>query len=355
MPALGVALLVAACDTGSPESQPLDSPFVQVVEVRATQSLAADGTPVRAPIIANSLVLTGSAFEVQLDRFVLPSTATRQSICLASATTPVTSLQECEGGISLKAAYDPTRLTITYYQAEGARLAPDTEYLLTMVPASEDGLFGLRAFDGAPLLTPIAYAFRTSPAAEPQEPNDEGPLGGDLFCCGVSTSLPPCPIEGFGAAASFGSCAYGTCHAVDANTGLGPAMGLNLSPPPATGQIFADPIFSTAIDHVAHETQTGQRASQGSLSSVDSRFGRAMPIIRPGEPGNSYLLYKLAADPRNYPLGGGPSAEEVARLRASLVVGMPMPPTQGSALDGRSLEILSAWIASGAPTHACPP
>lgn len=345
---------LAACDTGEPETQPIDAPPVTVLEVRAT-TVDEGGAAVRAAIAkdGSTKVTTATSFEVRLDRFLLPGSATRQSVCLASTTAPIRSLAECSANVLLEPTCDPALRRVTYRQRAGERLAPDTLYQLAIFPPTEDSPFGFTAFDGAPLAAPMQLMFRTA-AADPTGTTDEAPLGGDLFCCGDAAH--PCPIPGFGAATTFAGCAFSPCHAVSVDGALGASMGLNLSPPPAAPvQSFDDPIGATAINHVAHQTQTGELADDPALASEASRFGRAMALIRPGDPGNSYLLYKLAAEPANFPPGEAPSADEIARLRASVVVGMPMPAYGGTVLEGQSLELLSAWIAAGALTTPCDP
>jgi hypothetical protein len=95
-----------------------------------------------------------------------------------------------------------------------------------------------------------------------------------------------------------------------------------------------------------------------------------MPIIDPGNPGNSYLLYKLAVGPnvlveiedeQIVEVEGEEvaSPEEIHRLLASLVVGLPMPPYSGPDPESNAsftiegADTLSAWIAQGAPTRDC--
>jgi hypothetical protein len=97
-----------------------------------------------------------------------------------------------------------------------------------------------------------------------------------------------------------------------------------------------------------------------------------MPIVDPGNPGNSYLFYKLLREPRNFlpeldarspdcasshlvelPGGACPLPDEAERLRLAewFVVGEPMPiqPESGSRSLLRSgLDAVHAWIASGA-------
>jgi hypothetical protein len=81
-----------------------------------------------------------------------------------------------------------------------------------------------------------------------------------------------------------------------------------------------------------------------------------MPIIDPGDAGNSYILYKLLAGPAYaQSLAAPPDPKEIERIRTAVVVGMPMPPTNGLAIPLRGLEDLSAWISQDAPMPACAP
>ena len=85
-----------------------------------------------------------------------------------------------------------------------------------------------------------------------------------------------------------------------------------------------------------------------------------MPLIdagTPGEPGgfpgNSYLLYKLAIGPGAMG-ASAPTVEEGARLRNTVVMGLPMPPKQGAQISEVDVDAIVTWIAQGAPTPACP-
>jgi hypothetical protein len=135
----------------------------------------------------------------------------------------------------------------------------------------------------------------------------------------------------------------------------------------------------TAIGRVAHETEFGD--SSGVPLQDSPRFGVQMPIIDPKNPGNSYLLYKLLRDPKNFepcaderlspicstpanlelssyaklPLAESesvlPSAEESTRLREWFVRGEAMPFPRGEMDRGVSLQglrAITAFIAAGA-------
>ena len=87
-----------------------------------------------------------------------------------------------------------------------------------------------------------------------------------------------------------------------------------------------------------------------------------MPVIDPSVPGNSYLVYKLLANPHTplevpFPGPAGEEPHEVGRLRATIVTGMPMPPSTApaAALRDGEAEWIAEWILQGAPLSAsCP-
>jgi len=295
-----------------------------------------------------------SSLRVRFDRFLLPSSVSRQAVCLRSDLDDVATYQECGGGVFLQPSYDPVRREVVLRQEPGSRLALDTVYKLTLLVASSEGnctgetptSCGIRAFDRAPLEKPYTFTFKTV-AEGPGNVPDEGPPPADF--CGDD-----------GVVQSLGGCGYSPCHA-PAKDGPGAAAGLDLS-----GLLFGDvgPLEATAINRVAHQTQMGERADD--IEETPARFGRAMPIIDAsqrgisGTPGNSYLLYKLLVGPSVdiAPDDIRASDEELERLRASVVVGLPMAPD--SPLDGdgarsaAKLLALSNWIARGAPTPVCP-
>jgi hypothetical protein len=136
---------------------------------------------------------------------------------------------------------------------------------------------------------------------------------------------------------------------------------------PRTGLLLdgAQGLLATAINRVAHETQNGTDISLRAESG--GRFGEQMPIIDPGHPENSYLIYKLlvgeafnrelndradALDPmRAVPM----TEEQISHARDWFIRFGPMPPDEVGVSDGVSLfdtySTLAAWIHAGA---SCP-
>lgn len=319
------------------------------MKLLATTALQANGTPEdpeEIPADGTKLVMPSSSLRIRFDRFLLPASVTRQSVCLRTNLEEVSTYTECSGGVFVQPAYDPVRREVVLRQEAGARLALDTTYRLTLFAASIEGnctpedpvSCGILAFDRAPLEQTATFTFKTV-ATDPGSVPDEAPPAADF--CGAD-----------GAFSSLGSCAYPSCHGAAGD--IGAAAGLDLS----SGYM----LDVTAINLVAHQTQMGERADDP--EEVPARFGRAMPLIdapdrgKSGSPGTSYLLYKLLVGPSVADAGDDirPSDEEIARLRASVVVGMPMAPEESltEPFSPAQLVSLSNWIARGAPTPTCP-
>jgi hypothetical protein len=129
----------------------------------------------------------------------------------------------------------------------------------------------------------------------------------------------------------------------------------------------AEGLVRTAMSKVAHQTDT--EANAGVPTETPPRFGLAMPIIDPGRPDNSYLVYKMVANRGSYGpdscggsvyqvgLGGlclAGSAAETNRLRDWLVRGEPMPPAASNfQLGAADLRLVEHWIVGGAKTDEC--
>jgi hypothetical protein len=237
--------------------------------------------------------------------------------------------------------------------------------------AKNEGDFGIRAFDGAPLAGPdgplrTSFFTGSAPVAQPVDPV--------VKCATIVTDvLGP----------SLGNCAGSACHASSGNNLDGKALA---GPPYGLALDGAEGFVNTAVQRIAHETELGDE-SGGIPAESGARFGVRMPLIDPHNPGNSYLLYKLflrrenfeacppdapqpvcqqdpAADPSvsthtDLPLGEGesvvPSDEELVRLREWFVRGEPMPRPQnlqGQLVQGnvqlQGLRALSLFIAEGA-------
>lgn len=312
------ALLGVACDAGEPDPEP-KGPALNLVEVLGT-----NGVDRKPFALADAVgVTTSTAVRLRFDRYLDPAAASRQAVCLRSDLASVERLEECTENLFLRPTYDPATRTVTYYQQDDdARLAPDTLYKLTVFPAAADAA-GYAAFDGAPLAARFELTFQTSATESKTSelPKEDDVLAQNARFCGSVLSV------------FKRSCA--PCHAA-----AGAPMGLSL--------VSGGAVLATAVGKVAHQSQVGGDAATPLVRP--SRFGVAMPLVAPGNPGESYLLYKLlvgdVGDDEMRAVG------EAGRLKRSAVVGLAMPPAP-YAVTHDEVVAISEWIARGATTFDC--
>ncbi len=299
-------------------------------------------------------VPTNATLSFRFDRFLSPATANRQALRVYSGD------PDNGTGIPFDVVYDPVERVVQYRMPSGYSFAPNALYQLELVVPVEPGDFGIRAFDGAPLAegsVPLRGSFFTG--LGPVELEVEEPPGCAEIVSEVFMKSP----------ASCG--ASGQCHAsTDAPHGLWLDGRANFA--------------VTAVNRVARQTEVGDR-SGGVPLEQPKRFGVQMPLVQPGNPGNSYLLYKLLRSARSYqpcvfdensaassfcsipveacaslypglPLDPGsgkclaPSDDELERLREWFVRGeaMPIPRPVDRSLGLQQLRAISRFIAAGA-------
>ncbi|UQA58237.1 hypothetical protein [Polyangium aurulentum] len=345
---------------GSAEREPVDAPPVHLIKVELT-GLDASNQPTTLtltpsePLLSESTpALSTTSLRLTFDRFLLPASAVRQAICLQASADPVATLNDCTQGVFLEPSYDPVRRQVTYRVPAGEALVADARYWLTVLSSPDPSGFGVRAFDGAPLEKTLVLQFSTAamdpagmgPVDPPLDDVGKRAASEELFCaasacvaaCGDDmTCASKCPV------AQSLTLSCGGCHG-PIELGI-PAMGLDMSTPERLAWMNGQ---------VAHQTMTGEHADEP--DQQPRRFGRAMPLVDPGNPGNSYALYKMLVGPiyRATPLAQGMQQGEMDRLRGSVVVGLPMPPSDVYAVPAQGIEAISAWIMTGAETPACP-
>jgi hypothetical protein len=338
--AVGAAALVAACDVGKQKDQKVVGPLVTVRESNVGP---------QAPLAANGVI------RLRFDRYLLPSTVVRQSFFILDAEN-----KDVAGAI---VSYDPVSLVVTISPpATGPWVTPGQPYKLILpVPSETAAGFGLRAIDGA-TLDPSSmreFAFTASnvtlPPAATQEPSMS-------FCRDVFPVMQA-------------KCASGSpCHGAP-DPSSKPAGSLVLTLPNGFRQ--------TAINRVAQGSNTSARPE---IQPPGNVFGIDMPLIDPGSPGNSWLMYKvlLARLPTVVPtdgpdvcLGPGPlgKLELPASSNTSVVeaddferhalndyvlgreMPYPAPPDSVSystqALSYEERQRLRMWIAQGAIVQDC--
>ncbi len=284
-----------------------------------------------------------AVIQIRFDRYLLPETAVRQSLHVFTG--------DPDLGVFLQPEYDMVERVLSFRLSDGGWYLPGVLYTVELVVPTDDGSFGFRAFDGAPLgegPVPLKFDFRTAKVDPPPPPEDEAPVTCELALAAF--------------AAQNGGCASAACHSSEGS----PPMGLVLD--------SAAGIVVTAIDRPAHETEIGGKT--GVVLESPARLGVSMPIIDPGRPYNSYLMYKLlrktdsfrtSAEPATvcvtrYQVGFGPDGlcpppppKEDTRLREWFVRGEPMP--LGISLDAEHprdrMLLIQRWIREGAQLDGC--
>jgi hypothetical protein len=298
-------------------------------------------------------LVSGAPIELAFDRLLNPLSVTRQTFVL----------QDLFGNFLVPTpSYDPVARVVRLCMESSAALSPDQMYELTILtPSNAMGGTGLLAIDGAtldPSVNPVIEFPVASGAPYTGSDACNGAAGVD-FCSEVL------PI--------FASkCGTSVCHG-----GELPAAGLLMTTPQG--------IQATAIGRVAQGSNTGN-ASQPAPPGVV--FGVDVPIISPGSPGNSWLMYKmLLADPpacsstpgtscdagapgvdeNRYPLvkpAWSPLSDDERTTLSSYVQGreMPYPADPSASLDSATapltwdeLDTVSTWIQQGAsiPAAGC--
>jgi hypothetical protein len=306
-----------------------------------------------------------SDIQIAFDRYLLPASVTRQSVPLlvTDATgTPVA---------APIVRYDPVARVVTLSRPNETWLTPGQPYKLRLtLPPSEDiDDRGLRAIDRATLdpNQPLEFAFFA--AAASGRPNEKTVS----FCGDV---LPILSMK----------CTAGVCHASD---GLD-RQGRLIQSTAAAGLVLDSfvGIQKTALLRVANSANTGGRS--GDPGRPRGVFGVDMPIIDPGSPDTSWLLYKIelakepaidSGGPETWICNAKPDVDELAlptidplrydvRVRqpqdlersilSDYVPGreMPYPSTfitssRQQALTFDERERIRLWIAQGANMTEC--
>ena len=330
----GVATLFA-CDRDVPESGVGQRPLLHVLETR--------------PVVQDAAFPLERAMRIRFDRYLRPASVVRQSVLVTPG------MLDADGApkgpvVFFEPVYDPYERMVVFTLQPGARWVPTTLHSVTFEPPDDESdMTGFSAFDGAPLAERTKFSFMTGDRVTDPN-NDVDDVRPRVRFCETDDATEDLPA----AYEVLRGCASAGCHGGEA-----PVFGLDLSKPSA--------IRDTAIRVAARQTLNG--TSVGAPVANARRFGDDMPRLDPGNPGNSYLVYKLLVNPNNHPatgetmdepdpwLGGLPPAgppplDELSRLRGWFVQGEPMPPN--SSLRPDQMRSVIRWIMQGAETPECP-
>jgi hypothetical protein len=245
--------------------------------------------------------------EIGFDRLLQPTSISRQTFVLTNAAANMAYTPTVQ--------YDPVAriVTVTPLSDPGQALVSGQSYeIVVLAPQSAADMNGLRSIDGATLAqAPLRIAFSVTDATPAPPPGVTIDFCRDIF-----------PITSV-------KCALPMCHG-----GTDPAAGLLLDPPSG--------ISATAVGRVAQGSNTGPRAV---ASPPTLLFGEDMPIIdatgnRNGNPGNSWLMYKLLLSQPEPPVDAG--VTEPGMAGGGGATDDAGPDASGGAPDAAALEAGSA-------------
>ena len=246
-----VAVVLASCDAGKRHTQKTLGPAVLVVGVSV-----GEGRPMPAD----------GVIQIAFDRYLLPSTVNRQSVVIVDGANKSVPPENAP-----VVTYDPIARTVTLAPPRQPWLTEGQPYKIILgIPEEGAETGGLRAIDRATLFPnqKLAFAFFVGP--KQSIPIAPGTTKDVSFCRDV---LPIFAAK----------CSGSTCH----GSGDRAASSLVLDTSAGVG--------ATALNRVAQGSNRGPRAGQ--VTSSELLFGVDMPIIDPGSPGNSWLLYKVELPP----------------------------------------------------------
>lgn len=344
----GAAGAGAGCDVGTQKDEPHFGSGAPLHLVNANVGTGKPPLPV------------GARIELFFDRLLLQATITRQSFALYD-------LNGNSPGTPPTITYDPVARVVALYPQTPLMACQTYKVTLGTPKNTSTQVYWVQAIDGA-TLDPSVNPVVEFPMECPPSGADAG-AGAD----GGGGAAPPTPIPSVDFCSQITPILQSKCNGATCHGGPLPAAGLRLDSPLA--------IASTAIGRVAQGSNSGARASAQPASLL---FAQDMPIVLPGTPGNSWLMYKLlmAVPPACSSTAGAPlcdasapgvmnnvhteawgdmSDAERATL-SNMVQGREMPfpanPSQapGSApepLTLDELELVNDWILEGAPVNKC--
>jgi hypothetical protein len=316
-----LAGLAGGCDTGTQNNASLGiGPPIHVVGFNGANDAGGNTLP------------TDGIIQIAFDRLLHPSSVTRQSFSLVDETgvfpEPVVT-------------YDPVARVVSLSNPNltpGPWLTPGVTYTVTMgVSAANDytGGSGPRAIDGAVLPAQVVEVFQ---AVTPASATPSADRLVD-FCADV---LPIFQYR----CTQQGSC-HGSPPSGVSNAAVTPAEGLILQ----TAGGVRTTVIGTGAPLVAEESNTGPlaqpAAAQGKPFGVDMPLVTLNPASSSGNPGASWLLYKvLRGQVRPVDDGVDAGFATCGAAAAPLpVLQLPTPqPPEGLTLPASEQEILSQYI-----------
>lgn len=272
----------------------------------------------------------------ELDRWLLPTTATRQAIQVELVGTDST--------VHWNPRYDVIRRSIGFFPEWNWDLGYVFDLRLYDASQPEESAWGFRSYDGQLLDRqgiPEHVLFRV------RGPEERAP----------EPSLQTSCRQALAAFASAG-CAASRCHAAaERCTGAEQCRGV----PRAGLELDSASGLRATIRRLAKVTDRAARSGRSEVTS--ERFGWNMSLVEPGEPAFSFLVYRVLLGADAYRNRAGdfavapPPEEELERARSWFGVVEEMPPRDVGWPQGASpIEIVTTirdWIHDGAVTTDC--
>ncbi len=261
---------------------------------------------------ANVKAAPGGTIRMQFSRF-LALTSTRQGVCVSTGNDACLSTGAAGSAAALAVEYDPVdRVVVLKPQRP---LAAGQYKVRVLAPKSDTDETGIRAFDGVPLAQETSFELTVDASVT----SVEGcPWGAPLPTCEPRRTVDYCtPVEkacmlgtctvpqsvGESVASYMGGyCALSTCHvpSLPKRGPIGEAFLLN-DGPDAGG-------VAGAIARIVHERVVAPESATDPDPAAPRQAGQGtlvgnMPYIDPGNPGNSFVLYKMIIGMLHCPAG----------------------------------------------------
>jgi len=266
---------------------------------------------------------------VRFNRWLLPSTATRQSIRIG--------VEGSNSSLFTEPRYEVLARTVTYHSSG---LIPGVVYELDLMDANTPPYgWGFAAYDTTALdraNLPSAVVFRTKSAEAKYTAVSEV----QTLCRDVLRAF------------AVSGCTLSNCHKSYDN--LPAAAGLHLDSKLG---------LESMIGRIAHATDRAEQS--GLATNLPKRFGLNMPVVLPSQPATSFLLYRMLLGEEAYRDKSGayavlpPSRDELLYAASWFGTIGPMPPEAIGFPKGISpvdqVRIVESWIRDGAETEFCDP
>jgi hypothetical protein len=230
---------------------------------------------------------TNGTIRVQFDRFLASDIANHDAFCVSRVNS-----EEClTGANGFTVEYDPVdRVVVLKPPAKG--LDVGMYKVRVLAPGNAGDTTGVRAFDGVPMAEEVSWGLTVDASTMAQEPNRKLDFCSAEQACQMPTDPKPGPDLDSVNDLVQGCAGSNGCHVPSPGDKSRTGEALLLSIGEDAGGVPAQVRRLIAEHQVAPQTATDPDPGQARKPGEEP-FGRNMPFIDPGQPGNSYILYKM--------------------------------------------------------------